>query len=1025
MPYEYDTQRAPRGVGSDTANASMAKLVTMTFLRPDRETARQRLEALVEQYDNLADEVENLASKFSETAARNQYIDRLLSEVFGWDVRNERGVAAHNHEVVVERTIETSDTADTLGRPDYTLRASRQDRLVVEAKRPSLNIKHDAGAARQARSYGFSLALPATVLTNFSVISFYDSTIQPSPTDDASFARLPGLCIPYTEYLDRFDDLWERLAYDNLASDRFYEVFDFADHPRGTSPFDRAFLAQFNNWRLGLARDVARLRPELGAAEVGRRVQRLLNALLFLRICEDRRIHEYRDLLRAAEGAVDTGPGSRLMDRLTSADRLFNAGLFSALEAVDPPSGEVLRVIREMYWPESPYAFGVVTPEVLAGIYEQSLGDRIVLAESGDVLLEEKPEVTHSNGIVPTPDYIVEALVDRGLTTKLVGKSVADISTLTVLDMAHGSGAFLVAAAQRLFRFYEGELDQLTLSQKSDIVKRHLYGVDIDGEAVEVARLSLLLTILDDESLNPAVDRDVLPDLSANLQCGNSVIDSRFDANFDTPASDPVRRAVVNPFEWKHSFPNIMSPVGRGFDAIIGNPPYIRIQEVAEHYSDQLLFLQSAISGYVSTSMSFDMYMPFIERALDLVATDGKVALIVPQRFATLLAAGPLRNKLRARIDSVVYFGTQQVFPGRSTYTALIEVGSGSSDEVAVELVDDLYLWRNGHGGELVSWTRSELTASPWSFANDKQSAVFDKLVATCEQRLSDVAEIFVGVQSSADDTLMVKPTHVDGDYIYFQDNDGDQWSIESAITRPALVDARLTEYGVDPKHDRYAIFPYEIGEGRSKKVAKLIQPKSLRSRFPMAWRYLSAQRDKLSSRNISPDRGEAFYAYGRSQNIARMDDPKIIVRTLSLIPQYVWDPDGRIVSGGGNGPYTVVRALDASDVSNWVLIALLSHPVIDAMLPSLGASVHRGGYVQHARSSLKSLPIPQVSRSEAMDIESLVGQMHDAVRNLREETDSAIRASLLARKEWIRSRIEQIVSGMLGLDSGDLAAFD
>lgn len=641
----------------------------MSFARLEREAARGRLRELVDAYAQQAEAVETPSAGYSESQARTDFIDEFLI-LLGWDVRNETRKPYSLRDVVVELSTGLDDEDEQAsGRPDYVLRVEGKPRLVVEAKKPAVNITDSRNPASQTRRYGYSMTLPAAVLTNFRTTAIYDARIEPAPADEAHVARMPDGLVSWEEYVDRFDVLWERLSYEVVASDQYFEIYDYEEQPRGTAQVDRQFLEQLRGWRLVLAADIAENDSEMGLDEVGRLTQRLLNALLFLRICEDREIEPYRSLSSSLEQG-------QFQDRLRRADDTYNAGLFEVLDDVTL-SDQVLRsVIEDLYWPRSRYAFAVLEPEILAAVYEHFLGERLASDGAENLTLEPKPELLHHGGVVPTPDWVVEKLVDLSLEGVTIHDLDADEIAPQVLDPACGSGAFLLAVYRRLLREFEPGSERLSMARRGAIATRHLFGVDIDPEAVEVTRLSLLLAILEDEKIDPNVAQSVLPDLRGNIQVGNTLIDSSFDELFPAGAADIDRRSAVRPFDWDDAFPEVVRD-DSGFDVVVGNPPYARIQVLAEHLPDQLAFFQSAECGYeTSQEFNFDEYMLFVERGLQLLTPGGYLTYILPHRFITSVAGAALREVLLSStaIENIVHFGHVQIFPGRSTYTCLLRV---------------------------------------------------------------------------------------------------------------------------------------------------------------------------------------------------------------------------------------------------------------------------------------------------------------------------------------------------------------
>ena len=450
----------------------------MPFHRFAKEEARKEMVSFVADYQRHAIDLEAANSPYTELEARSEYIDRFL-RILGWDVSNEDSQPQVLRDVVLERELSESDEG---GRPDYRLRMRGRDRLPVEAKKPSVRLSTAPGPARQARSYGFSLSLPAAVLTNVAQTVVFDTTIAPEEGDGADVGIVPDGRFAVDEYVSRFDELWQRMSFESVTSADYYALYSYSEPPRGTSPFDQSFLSQFRRWRLALANDIAQNNPMLQSAEIGRRTQRLLNALLFLRVCEDRNIGKYSALLTSAQD-------HKLLDAFRAADRTFNAGLFDVLTTTAYTASVLTRVVREMYWPRSHFAFGVLRPDILAAVYEQYLTERVEVDASRAVALAPKPELTHSGGIVATPAWVVAELVGSGLDPQLTPGQPVPLG-FKALDLSMGSGPFLIEILERLIEIEERAGRAVDLAERAALVKEHLYGVDIDGAAVEVAKLT-------------------------------------------------------------------------------------------------------------------------------------------------------------------------------------------------------------------------------------------------------------------------------------------------------------------------------------------------------------------------------------------------------------------------------------------------------------------------------------------------------------------------------------------------------
>lgn len=988
----------------------------MPFQRLAKEDARKAMAEFVEGYKKHAADLEAPHSSYTELEARTEYIDRFL-RILGWDIANEDSQPQVSREVVLERELSESDEG---GRPDYRLRTKGRDRLPVEAKKPSVKLSTSPGPARQARSYGWSLSLPAAILTNVAQTVVFDTTIAPEEGDGPDVAVVPGGNFSVDDYVPRFDDLWERLSRESVTSDSYYQLYSYTEPPRGTTPFDRTFLAQFKKWRIALASDIAKLNPSLPAAEIGRRTQRLLNALLFLRVCENRNIGQYEALLKSAQD-------DKLMEMFKSADRTFNAGLFDVLTSTTCSADTLTGVVREMYWPRSKFAFGVLRPDILAAVYEQYLAERVELGADRAVALAPKPELTHAGGVAMTPAWVVSELVAGGLDPQLlIGQPVP--SAFQALDLSAGSGPFLIEILERLIETEERAGRSVGLAQRASLVKDHLFGVDIDGAAVEVAKLSLLLAVLGDEVVDPSTARNVLPDLSSNLLVGNALIETDFDTIVPAAAEIPERRAAAAPLDLKTVFGATMQ--AGGFNLIVGNPPYVRIQVLSELMPDQLEYFQDARSRYKSAQgHNFDLYQLFVERAFQLLATDGYLAYIVPNRFTNLLPATTMRGLLGPRLTRLVHFGEQQVFEGRQTYTALVIAGGASSTPAEFVIVSDLPAWRDADVSSVVQVEREKLTAESWPIADEARAKVFEQMAQSGIAELGDPGwvDIFVGVQTSADDIFFITPDskRSNDTVVRFKDRDGAEREVERAILRPAVRDRTLEPYGRSPVPDAYAVFPYDVQPpqpGRIRGRAVVYDEATMKAHYPKTLEYLTAHKAALQKRSVSPDPGDAFWVYGRSQSLTKLHEPKLVVRVLSLAPQYVLDTEGLVTPGGGDGgPYYLARPDVACPYSINIVQAILSHPAVDAFVVSRGRQ-YRGAYVVHRKAFMEAVPIPDLDETAQHEIDVAVTEMQSIVVRLRSEQDASIRATLTGRFEVLRAKVNNLIAIAYGLSEKDMA---
>jgi len=676
-------------------------------------TAPEQVKRLVEQFE--AHRETYRSPGYHETQVRREFIDPLF-EALGWDVFNRKGYSEAHKEVIHEDAIRVGGRTKA---PDYCFRAGGGQRtFFVEAKKPAVDVGEAIDPAFQLRRYAWSAKLPLGILTDFEEFSVYDCRIRPAKTDKASTGRI--LYVKYTEYLDRWDELFDLLSPEAIRRGAIDRYLGSKRAAKGTAEVDAAFLAEIESWRDALARNLALRNEAISQRDLNFAVQRTIDRIIFLRICEDRGIEPYGTLQSLSNGA---NIYARLGELFRRADDRYNSGLFYFTREKgrrDPPDELTLRltiddrvladILRDLYYPDSPYEFSVLPAEILGQVYEQFLGKVIRLTKGHQAKVEEKPEVKKAGGVYYTPSYIVDYIVRHTVGRLVEGKTPQQIGGLTatwkpsktarplaVLDPACGSGSFLLGAYQFLLdwhrEWYENDGPEkharakqprlyqsakggwrLTTAEKKRILLAHIHGVDIDSQAVEVTKLSLLLKVLEGESGETITNQlrlfheRALPDLSGNIKCGNSLIGPDFYKGRQKNLFDEEEMLRVNAFDWKAEFPEILKGRDPGFDAVFGNPPYVIVagdsssQEVADYLQ------QYAVAQY-----KMDLYHLFIQKGVDLLRKDGRFGYIVPNTWFTQQFTDQLRQYVLSHtaVTELVIF-EHRVFSEADVHTALV-----------------------------------------------------------------------------------------------------------------------------------------------------------------------------------------------------------------------------------------------------------------------------------------------------------------------------------------------------------------
>ena len=524
---------------------------------------------LVEKYH--ANRATYVRADYNETQLRVDFIDPLF-ELLGWDIKNNQGKSTNEREVLVEEGLRADIDSNTK-KPDYTFRLFAERKFFLEAKKPHVKIDTDPAPAKQIRRYGFTAKLKISVLCNFEYLAIYDCSQLVDSNDSVTKARIS--LYHYTEYEDAFEDIKKQLGHEAVYSGSFDDTWKNIEQQIKLHGVDDLFLKQINEWRLILGRDIYANQNQLSEVELNDIVQRYINSIIFLRVCEDRNLEVYKTLLHFATEENYNA----LIDLFHQADRKYNAGLFNhPLTAViiTNNSSVFWTIIKQLYFPESVYSFAVFSSDILGNIYEIFLGEQLKIKD-GEITLEKKPE-NIDRDIVTTPTFIIRDILAETVTKHCAGKTDVEIFDSTFADIACGSGAFLLEAYQllhdTLVDYYlannPAELIQtginiykLKFETKKKIVTNCIFGVDKDFNAVEACKFGLLLKLLENEDHN-TIPTPALPSLDSNIYFGNSLLDSS--------ATSPANERDINPFDFGAA----------KFDVIIGNPPYMATEHMKQ-----------------------------------------------------------------------------------------------------------------------------------------------------------------------------------------------------------------------------------------------------------------------------------------------------------------------------------------------------------------------------------------------------------------------------------------------------------
>jgi len=778
---------------------------------------------LVERFErNLS---EYRSQSYNETETRREFIDPLF-KALGWDIDNSRGYADAYKDVIHEDAIVIKGRTKA---PDYAFCIGGTRKFYLEAKKPSVSLESDPDPARQVRRYAWTAKHPLCILTDFEELAVYDGRVKPNANDTARTARI--LYFTYKDYLTRWDEIAAIFSREAVLKGAFDKYGESSRGKRGTTEVDDEFLKEIELWRENLAVCIARRNKELSSRELNTAVQLIVDRLVFLRIAEDRGMEPYGQLKTLASGGA--GVYQRLLRVFAQGYQKYNSGLFHFSDekgqssspdkltpALDVDDRTLKDIFRRLYYPDSPYEFSVLPAEILGQVYERFLGNVIRLTAGHQAKVEQKEEVRKAGGVYYTPTYIVDYIVKETLGRLLDGKTPAEAAELRILDPACGSGSFLLGAYQHLLNWHRdyyvnsgskahrkyiyqaasGEW-RLVTEEKKRILLNNIYGVDIDQQAVEVTKLSLLLKVLEGENEQTLkkqfelFKKRALPDLGGNIKCGNSLIGSDFYAGQQLGFLDEEEQYRINAFDWQKEFAPIMKR--GGFDAVIGNPPYVR-QELLGNFKDYFK------TGYKSYHGVADLYVYFIERGYGLLKEGGKFGYIVANKWMRANYGQALRRWLKTvNVEAVVDFGDLPVFgPRVTTYPCLLFLSSTPPDETfEVTQADTLaetcleeYVQANHH-----TVRQTALDDSGWSLSDEASQALLEKLKGSGVP-LGDYVQgkIYYGIKTGLNEAFVIDAATRAA--LIAEDPKS------AELIKPFLVGRDIKRYQT-PKSERYLIF--------------------------------------------------------------------------------------------------------------------------------------------------------------------------------------------------------------------------
>lgn len=677
----------------------------------------------------------------------------------------------------------------------------------------------------------------------------------------------------------------------------------------------------------------------------------------------------------------------------------------------------------------------------LGRIFEQSITELEILEAKADGLLSVNEESKRKrDGVYYTPEWVVEKIVHHTVSPLLdelktqagwpkeEGKYPSEhaieayrkeLHKLKILDPACGSGAFLITALRYLVTEWhalrgleevaaKAELDKALSAKKgvtqarrrvretqnvrddasliNDILKENIYGVDINPASVEISRLALWL--------HTARGDKPLSSLEGSIKTGNSLIGPDFyEGRMDLDRYDLDQRERINAFDWETEFPDVFE--NGGFDAVVGNPPYVKLQNFRKVHADMAECLKTRADGtaaYESTQTgNFDLYLPFIEKGLHLLNEHGRLGYICPSLWEMNDYGAGLRGLIeRGRnLDGWINFRAFQVFDEAITYCALQFFSKQENESIKIAMAGDGEVSENPWPDESCELPYEQIGfGNRWLLLTGDERDLIDKLTNSCSMLGAPevTTGIYQGLITSADPIYHLNRL---GPNSYECSPSGQEpymVEAEDEIMHPLVSGEHAKRY-TSPTTEKYLLFPYE----RTDQGMRLISQKDMERRFPGAWKYLKSYESQLRKRESNKHDDDQWYRFGRNQNLDKQEVPKLIVAQTVPNLRVCFDVDGEFYINNVR-----VNGISAESTGQlWYLLGILNSKAANFVFKRI-AKIKVNNFYEANKQFIAPLPIPNATdepkesiASQSEDLQALTTKRRDLASRIAKRAGS------------------------------------
>lgn len=934
--------------------------------------AKQEVAKLVAKYESLPTRTLN---RYDEENTKKDFVLPLFRHL-GWEVDNLTEVAA--------------EEKASSGRVDYAFKLGGVSRFYVEVKPLREDLSNRTDWAKQAITYAENKGVTWAILTNFKQLMLFNAEWDEPNLDRARFLNLT--CHDYEADFAKLWWLSKKSTEEGILNEEARKVG--ALKPK--LPVEKSLYNRLLNWRTELFNQIYRYQKDKGVSlrQTDELIQQFINRLIFIRNAEDRGIEENK--LRAALYQWRSGGREgELIDQIRDIFRnfasVYDSDLFPLLDAWDSVFVESVtleRIIDGLY--ERPtrlagYDFAAIDADVLGAVYEQYLGyvaqvaqeqakreaaqARLLGFEEPVFELEAKRLKRKQQGIYYTPKFVVDYIVRETVGRFLKERNHNEIVNIKILDPACGSGSFLIRAYDELLNYHayqkgkvSAELDQW---ERRRILTGNIFGVDLDRQAVEIARLNLLLRSLSRQ--------ETLPSLADSIRQGNSLIsgsEEELRSYFGDAWQDK------KPFNWGTEFKNIMD--NGGFDVVIGNPPYVGFHGFAEEKP----YLKSV---FQSAQGRFDLYLPFIEKGIQILKQGGLLGFICPTNFMKRQHGQGLRKflQMNCKILKIVDFEHYPVFEEALNYTGIFIFEKSSPPanhyiEYIPRQVDEKPIFLK----------QTDLDNQGWAIREEKSQKVIDKIKEQANPPLSKIVE-------SISEGIVTGQNQI---YLLTQER-ANKLGLEAQLLKPAIRGKEIQRYFLPLPHNM-VIYPYRNIKGD----CVVIPEEELKNHYPVAWEYLNSKKELLSGRDYFNKSAKTWYEIWCERTFRQQEVDKIVVRELSPNNQFAYCDRNTFYMDTVCG----IIPKDKNFGKLLYLLGLLNSTLLEFVYKQTTVP-KAGGFYIYKTMFLKNLPIRRsdfnnpAEKKRYDDLVALVDRMLELNKRL-----APIRNTVCAEQEELLRQIKQ-----------------